>query len=354
MRIIFVVLATILGIIIGTGACGDTSRPPNDWLLPPDKPKPNSPPLQFQKGMSYATWTPNSYVTPESDRLLQELKAIGVEWVAIVITWYQDNGSTKIYRDDNETPTDESVQHVIKKAHDLGMRVMLKPTVDLENGDWRGDISFGDDTKKWQAWFTSYKDFTVYYAKLAQEWKVEQFCVGVEYKGTSHRKTDWQNIIREIKAHYSGYLTYAANFDEYQAIQWWDDLDFVGINAYFRLTPKKNPTFEELIAGWEEEAKKIEIWQSGIKKPIVFTEVGYRSIEGAHTKPWDWKHSASLDLAEQADCYKATFVTFWDKPWLAGMYWWLWSPDFEGGNKDKSYTPRGKPASEILRQYYSR
>lgn len=340
---------------MATGACEDASRPPAVVVLPSDKPKPNSPPLLFQKGMSYATWSPNRYATPESDRLLEELKAIGVEWVAIVVTWYQDsNISTKIYRDDNLTPTDKSVEHAIKKAHDLGMQVMLKPAVDPKSDEWRRDISFGQDTNKWQAWFASYRDFIVCYAKLAQEWKVEQFCIGVEYKRTTHRKMDWQNIIGEVRAHYFGYLTYAADFDEYQTIQWWDDLDFVGIDAYFPLTPKKNPTLEELIAGWKEKAQEIESWQSRIKKPIIFTEVGYRSTEGANTKPWDWKYSGNLHLVEQADCYKATFNTFWGKPWFAGMYWWLWSPDFEGGNKDKSYTPRGKPAEQVLRQYYSR
>lgn len=358
MRATLLFLVTVLGAAMLTGACRDASRPFMDSLPAVNGAKSSSPPPLFQKGMSYATWSSDGYGTSKSDGLLEELKSTGTEWVSIVVTWYQKNkNSTVIYRvddGDSETATDKALAHVVKRAHDLGMKVMLKPTVDLVDGGWRGDISFGNDEKKWRDWFASYRDFIVYYAKLAQGWGVEQFCVGVEYQGTAHRKTDWQNIIREVKTHYSGYLTYAANYNEYQTVKWWDDLDFVGIDAYFTLTSKKDPTIEELMNGWRKKAKEIETWQSQVRKPIIFTEVGYLSSDGTNRAPWDWEHPDSLDLAEQADCYKATFETLWGKPWLAGMYWWLWSPDFEGGSNDKSYVPRGKPAERILKEYYRR
>jgi len=48
---------------------------------------------------------------------------------------------------------------------------------------------------------------------------------------------------------------------------------------------------------------------------IHFTEIGYRSIDGANKAPWDWQISGTVDLQEQADCYQAVFEVFWDRPW---------------------------------------
>ncbi|MEM6723389.1 MAG: hypothetical protein AAF598_05080, partial [Bacteroidota bacterium] len=45
----------------------------------------------------------------------------------------------------------------------------------------------------------------------------------------------WRTIIRSARQHYTGELTLAANFDNYREISFWDELDFIGINAYFPL-----------------------------------------------------------------------------------------------------------------------
>ena len=67
----------------------------------------------------------------------------------------------------------------------------------------------------------------------------------------------------------------------------WEKLDFVGIDAYFPLTEKNDPTTEELIAGWQRHAEEIEQWlkQKQLDKPVVFTEIGYCSADGTNTQP---------------------------------------------------------------------
>ena len=49
------------------------------------------------------------------------------------------------------------------------------------------------------------------------------------------------------------------------------------------------------------------------------------------------------------------FETVWQESWLGGVYWWSWSsfPD-DGGSDDDDYTPRNKPAEDVLRKYYGR
>ncbi|MEA2055181.1 MAG: DUF5050 domain-containing protein [Candidatus Thermoplasmatota archaeon] len=305
----------------------------------------------FQKGMSYAAWWNSSYLHEESDISLENLKSTGTEWISLIVTGYQENEhSTHIFRDNDSTPSDESIIHAIETIHSLGMEVMLKPHVDLHSGEWREEIWF-DNEADWKEWFGSYKNFICSYAQLAESHGVGQFCIGCEFVKTVHRK-EWLDIIYAIRENFSGPITYAANWDNYQNISFWHALDFIGIDAYFWLTEKNNPSIEELIEAWKRWEKEIEEVHNTTNKNITFTEIGYRSINGCNKDPWNWWRVDILDLQEQADCYEAALHAFYGKEWFSGIYWWMWYPNLTGGTNDKGYTPYGKPAEEILKNYY--
>jgi len=55
-------------------------------------------------------------------------------------------------------------------------------------------------------------------------------------------RQEWKKLIQNIRKIYSGQLTYAANFDNYQNIAFWEDLDVMGINAYFKLRTLEQET----------------------------------------------------------------------------------------------------------------
>ena len=72
----------------------------------------------------------------------------------------------------------------------------------------------------------------------------------------------WRDIIKETREIFEGQLTYAANFDNYMFVDFWDDLDFMGINAYFPLR-NANKDFKDqkelkegLINGWQKYSGK--------------------------------------------------------------------------------------------------
>jgi len=304
----------------------------------------------FQKGMSYRHY-PYPYNSSHSNESLQRMAETNTEYVAITVWWLQENvSSTQIYAKPSWTATDKSLAILIRKAHELGMKVMLKPMVDPEDvfTHWRGEI-FGS-----LEWFESYKAFISSYARFAQENGVDLFCVGCEFKATEGNKTSWERVIDEVKRYYSGPLTYAATFDSYQSIAWWDRLDYVGVDAYFPLTNKKDPTLEELKEAWNRIANGIEYWALTIKKPIVFTEIGYRSGDESNVEPWNWQATLAPDLQEQFDCYQAAFQILWGRPWFYGFYWWIWETDPNaGGLMDTDFTPQNKPVEYLLRDWYS-
>ncbi|UCE15265.1 MAG: hypothetical protein JSV12_05090 [Candidatus Bathyarchaeota archaeon] len=311
----------------------------------------------FQKGMSYTTWSSNAYNGSDSDESLRLLTETNTEWVAIAVFWYQTNiSSHDIHADPERTPTNESVAHAISQAHNLGLKVMLKPMLDpLESEGprlwpvWRGEIPPSDE------WFESYSSFINFFAEFAEQNDVELFSVGCELKETTREKQQWENIVSGVRERYSGPLTYAADWSNFQNIEWWDSLDYVGIDAYFPLSLLKyDPTFEELKNAWIGYAKEIETWQSTVDKPIIFTEIGYRSGDGTNMTPGNYWTDFSVDLQEQVDCYEAAFQTLWNESWFYGFYWWNWDTNPNaGGSDDTDYTPQNKPVQDVVTQWYS-
>ncbi len=309
-----------------------------------------------QKGVCYVTWEKDRFSSEYSDLSLQKLSDIGVEYISIVVTQYQEkHNSTKIFPND-QTPTDRSLRHAIKKAHQLGIKVMLKPHLDLvdkfDGTYWRADIGFASD-KDWETWFKEYADFILHYARMAKRLDVELFCVGTELTFTTQKSDRWRALISEIRKTYPGKLVYAANWDNYKNVDFWDMLDFVGIDAYFPLSYTPDPSLEELIKGWDKWKCEIEAWQTTVNKPVIFTEIGYSSAPHAPAAPWKGGTHGNADPDLQARCYKSFFESIWGSPWLAGVYWWEWGTSTRaGGVNNRHFTPQNKPAEKVLSENF--
>ena len=309
-----------------------------------------------QNGIAYVTYGVGFYSTEDADTSLSYIAATSANWISLLATGYQETvRDTTIYLEEF-SPTDEDLIHVINVAHKFDLKVMLKPHVDLKNDPehWRGEIgNFFTTEAEWDAWFSSYQNFIFHYAELAETYGADQFCVGTELLGTSHREDDWRAVIGGVRDRYSGPITYASNPGEEIAISWWDAVDYIGVDAYYNLTEKNDPTVDELKAAWTPHLNLLDSLQSDWSKPILFTEIGYCSMDGANKFPWNYDITATNDLQEQADCYQAAFETFYTTSWFAGFYWWAWGTDpFEGDSCDMNFTPHNKPAEDILRFWF--
>jgi hypothetical protein len=317
-----------------------------------------------QKGFSYAAWWSGDYVQPGADYSLELLRSTGTDWISLIVTCHQEAfTSTTIDCTLESTPRDDELIHVINTAHSLGFKVMLKPHVDLVDeivgGHWRGDIGTGFTTEEqWSAWFASYRNFIEHYAHLAQDHGADQFCVGTELLGTTRaRPGDWRAVIAGVRAIYQGPIVYAALKEgEETSITWWDAVDYIGVDGYYELTTDTDhhPTEAELEAAWDSHIETLaNLSAANGNKPILLTEIGYRSHHGCSNHPWDWWTVSPVDLEEQAFAYEAAFKKLYNQPWMGGMFWWVWSPNrFDSGPCDGGFSPHLKPAEDILRAWY--
>ncbi|WP_244874479.1 glycoside hydrolase family 113 [Cyclobacterium marinum] len=237
-------------------------------------------------------------------------------------------------------------------AKALGITDILKPHIWVR-GSWPGEIAMSNE-KDWDLWFDNYKDFILYYARIAEKQGIPILCIGTELEKASHKEKKWREIIHAIREVYTGKLTYAANFTEYQKVNFWDALDYIGIQAYFPLVDHQNaPDLTQLIKGWEKVIPEIEQTNITFQKPVIFTEIGYCNTEDAAHSPWVWpneRRNATLSEEVQALCYEAFFEAVWDKPWMQGVYFWKWYP--EPRVREPDFTPQNKLAEKIMKKYF--
>ncbi len=334
---------------------GPISPPPVPTVIPERLPP------TFQKGISYESWWNGEFNQPQSDQTLREvIKPLGANWIALIVKCNQAslNTTTIDCNTDDLTATDDELAHTIGYAHQLGLKVMLKPHINLVDPNdatvGRHEINYGSDEGKWQEWFGNYTKMITHYASLAQENGAEYFVIGTELTATIGREADWRKLITEIRSIYHGPLTYASlTYLEPEQIQWWDALDSIGIDAYYALTVSTQPTLSQLQLAWKPLVAAMENLSERWQRPIVITEIGYMSVDGSARVPGYWGLDGATDVQEQADCYQAFFDVFEGKAWLQGVFWWSYSTDpNQGGPEDRIYTPHNKPAEKILRFYY--
>jgi len=340
-------------------ACGGGGSSPSPTPAPTVTPPAGGAGFTYN-GVTHVSWWHDEYGTPAGTDSRRALAATGASWAGLLATWYMDTkSSTTIAPNPDQSNDDDVVRRAIDEIHALGLKVMLKPHVDVRDGTWRGQITPTDPGR----WFLSYSDFMDHYVAIAAEKNVEMICIGTELatmSGSAYA-AQWASLIARIRSRYNGLLTYAANAvdpaDEFTSVSFWGQMDLIGGDVYTPLTDKTNPTRAELVAGWRKNRDGHDMVaayrnvQQAYGKPFVFTEIGYRSGDGANRAPWDWGTTEAADPGEQADCYEAMYEAFsQETSWMKGPFWWAWDVSPPGAG-DTGYNPRGKPAESVLRQW---
>jgi hypothetical protein len=242
------------------------------------------------------------------------------------------------------------------KKHQI--KIMLKPQIWVVDGEFTGFIKMTSE-KDWVVFENTYAKFILTYAKIAQTIKADIFCLGVELEQfATLRPAFWRWLIKEVKKVYDGKLTYAANWDAYKKISFWDDLDYIGVDAYFPLNDAKTPALKDLIKAWQPYKKTLFSKSIQYKKPILFTEYGYRSVDYTAKEPWqsDHHHTSKVNLKGQQVALQALYQTFWNEKWFAGGFIWKWhaSKTSSGGKQNNRFTPQNKPAELLIKKVYQK
>lgn len=294
---------------------------------------------------------------PRHRRAIDEIAALGADTLLIAAAAYQDHAaSNDLALDAKRTGTPEEWAEIFATARRGGLRIVLMPIILLDNprgNEWRGVIRPDD----WDVWFDRYRIILTYFARLAAQHDVEVLMVGSELVSTEVHTAQWKRVIREVRALYPppGKLAYSANWDHYRNIEYWADVDLIGMTTYYKLADKPGPTREALELAWKPIRSDILAWQQTVGKPILFTEVGWASQEGCSVEAWNYYRqdkATAAGLEEQKRCYEAFANTWRDVDGVGGVIWWEWTSG-QGGHQDFGYTPKAKPAERVIRDWFA-
>jgi PKD repeat protein len=300
----------------------------------------NNPEIFPFRGMSFGTTWRMGYSETVDDEFFNTLRENNIEWVNPCPLWVMKNDTSNTLApwifpipNDWEYPAaipDEYIRYIINTAHSHGFKVMLKPMIDLldrENTS-RTRIQPTD----WDTWWESYREFLLHYGQIAEETGVDLYVLGTEIPSTLDYVLQWEQTASEVRDIYSGPLTYAAlpYIHSHKTPIFWDIFEFIGIDAYYPLTNRNNPTVYEMVASWEKiiERDFLPLVDQYDKK-VIFTEIGVCNMDGANrnlevTCDLMSNPDSIRDDQEQADFYEATMIAFSGREWFEGAFWWDW------------------------------
>ena len=306
------------------------------------------------------------FSSASAKQAFQSIASLGSNSVELTARiWTQSGTSNAVFAEPAKTESDASLLAGFQAAHDAGLSVLFKAALSTLNGTRVSSLAPSDVA----AFFASYKAEIVHLATVAQAAGVETFAIGNEMSSLSGApyRAYWVDLIADVREVYHGELTYAAATDEAVHVSFWDQLDTIGVNTYPPLTASTTPTVQDLVEAWTsvpfnpyyaaafDYKSPVDFLHSlalQYDKPVLMTEVGYRSIDGAAIAPGSWTGSGTADVMEQADAYNA-FFQVWSAHggnWLKGAELWQW--DLNNKYSGTGYSVMGKPAEAIVSQYF--
>jgi hypothetical protein len=341
--------------------------------------------------------------TANQHNLTDEAQTYHMNLAVITVTANQDTatGTTVFFNSSNDDTYGDATYAKLANAafaagltpiFRLSVHVIRDPSNDLTStkiGSTWQTADFSSSVAPERAWFDSYTAFVVHYAQFAQSLGMPMMIIGEDLSGitsdiaytgaTTKAKTglcndksnpsygrrdcEWRHVVKAIRGTtytplgggkslpgggFTGALTFAATvadsagqaIPEWQAITWWDALDVIGIDAFFRLTLGGDVSVGDLVQAWngnppeaialspaENIVKDLEQLSIHFQRRVLFTGAGYESITGANNNPGKDVPLAGTtqDSTEQGNDMQALLQAFQNQTWWLGV---IWSSDY--------------------------
>lgn len=257
--------------------------------------------------------------------------------------------STEINWTGSHMPKSNQLADLIQYSKSKGLKIIIKPMLNVNDGYWRAYIRFFDEDvpcePKWSEWFSSYNEYLIYYAQFCEKNNVDMLIIGCELVGTDHRQDEWRELVGKIRKTYSGLLTY--NCDKYQEhnVKLWDVLDYISSSGYYP------------VGTISKELNRIEKVSKEFNLPFIFTEAGCPSVKGASRIPNDWFLIKNGEVCEdeQYNYFKELFEESAKREFIKGFCIWDWpmkSPQNEKEKFDCDYSIKFKKSENLIKKYF--
>lgn len=301
--------------------------------------------MRYIKGVVFSNTYTGGYSNDVAKASLAEMqKQSGCNTVVFVISAIQDCAKdSKIDFNHVHIPKDQEIKDIIIYAKNIGLQTILKPEIICKDGCSQTDIArYHEEENEDSYWFQEYTRFIMHYAKIAEDVACDMFIIGCELVELEKKENYWRNLICQVRKVYQGFITYNADRCKEENIMWWDALDYISANGFYK--------HNELTS----QIHRIEKIRKKYNKPFFFSEVGCRSCQGAAQEPSNWRCQGPMDLQEQKKYFDDFFHACQGMDCLSGVvvYNWLQKKKTDYEYTDIGYNIYGKPACEAIRNVW--
>jgi hypothetical protein len=267
---------------------------------------------------------------------------------------YKDSGS--VYYGHNNQWEGEGLNGTrvaVQELHKQGVKTMIKPQIWVAYGVFSGKIEMQSE-EEWIRFENDYGAYIMAFATIAVEENSAMYCIGTEMQlVVKSRPQLFSRLIKKIRGIYKGKLTYAENWDCFENVKFWDELDYIGVDAYFPISKTGNPKKKDLDLGWKKYIPIFDSLSKAVDRKILFTEYGYRSIRRCAATPWSYSVTKNEKIDErcQVRALTAMYGNIWDQDFFAGGFLWKWYPNHKeaGGKNNSMFTVQNKLAEKTVR-----
>jgi len=276
-------------------------------------------------------------------------------------------------------------------AKNLGLKILLRFVWYVNKFDQTGQLNdtwlFMNATDP-DTFFSNSLTCMLPFVASADALNVDAVSIGAEtpFITTNPRYTGyWTELINQIRIQgpgmsvtYCSLPTLPARIPlpiEWQQVVFWDQLDWIGIDAYWSLASETQPLppLAVTTARYNQILDEVRKWRSASNLehiPVVFTETGFLSSAMCLVVPWAYPthgckppqfapdnncqmlgYQTTFDVLQtNTDLVQGLFMQWMDMPANPDNYD---PPDHNGDMWPCFFTPRGKPALKLLTQAYA-
>jgi len=252
---------------------------------------------------------------------LAEIAALGADHVSLVVAWRQKDVRSVALAPSPSTVGDERLRVTVRAARAAGLEVLILPhrrSRGQRPGAWRGTLAPADVDAWCRATRPSFSTMRAWPPTSG----AELFAIGSELASTeSWRRPLVPPHLCPVKRRYRGKLVYSANWDHYSR----GEASGAGRlprghgvpRAHHPGTTPAPPSSE---ASWRRVRDELVQFAAAVGRPLVLTEVGYPSQDGAAVHPWITPDTPPSTSRSQRRAY-AAFVAAWkDEPVSPGPH----------------------------------
>lgn len=301
------------------------------------------------RGFNIFLWNSrNWFETNDFTANIRRLKANGANMVFLCPYLFVSDIRDSIPRRTTETISDAELVAALRIVRSNGMIAGLKPHVDCH--DWTPRYLWNPTNH--QVAQSNYRFHFEQFSLIAEAEGVEYFVVGTELDKIAAIPDFIPSVIRTVRSNFTGWVTYAASWNHFFNIDFWDRCDYIGVNALWHLSTAATPQVSDLLRRWMDWVPLLRMVSDYYGRPVFMTENGYMNIDYCADNPGDFMLDKVDNEQAQANCYRAVIEVFRQNSFIRGLTFWNWELN-TGGTKIIDYTPEAKLAETVLSNGWS-